>query len=422
MNDLKRTWNRAPAWFTWMIYAAIGVFVLTVVQSLTDTERLTSATTSSAMLRWAVPIMLAGLGGLFSERAGVVNIGLEGMLVLGMWFGAWGTINYGPWWGLVIGILGGGLGALVHAIATVSFGVDHIISGVAIIIAAPGITRFLSSEIFANYDGGSITQSPGVDGVGKFTFPFLSGGNIGGWTSPDILGWFIDKGWWFVGDLASVARGLTFNLSQMTVLAYLLVPLSAWVLWRTRFGLRLRIAGENPQAGESQGINIIRYKYIGVLLSGALAGFGGAFISSPELNGIYLEGSTLQRGFIGLAALIIGNWRPTGVMAAALLFGYPTALGKRDLEGTATHSLLLVAVIALAFIVLWALSRHKTSDAILAGVLALLAGLWFLSADTVPKWWTDIQPQVFVILVLVFFAQRLRMPMAVGQPYRKGET
>ncbi|MBT5581089.1 MAG: ABC transporter permease [Acidimicrobiaceae bacterium] len=422
MNDLKRTWNRAPAWFTWMIYAAIGVFVLTVVQSLTDTERLTSATTSSAMLRWAVPIMLAGLGGLFSERAGVVNIGLEGMLVLGMWFGTWGTINYGPWWGLVIGILGGGLGALVHAIATVSFGVDHIISGVAIIIAAPGITRFLSSEIFANYDGGSITQSPGVDGVGKFTFPFLSGGNIGGWTSPDILGWFIDKGWWFVGDLASVARGLTFNLSQMTVLAYLLVPLSAWVLWRTRFGLRLRIAGENPLAGESQGINIIRYKYIGVLLSGALAGFGGAFISSPELNGIYLEGSTLQRGFIGLAALIIGNWRPTGVMAAALLFGYPTALGKRDLEGTATHSLLLVAVIALAFIVLWALSRHKTSDAILAGVLALLAGLWFLSADTVPKWWTDIQPQVFVILVLVFFAQRLRMPMAVGQPYRKGET
>ena len=422
MNDLKRTWNRAPAWFTWMIYAAVGVFILTVVQSLTDTERLTSATTSSAMLRWAVPIMLAGLGGLFSERAGVVNIGLEGMLVLGMWFGAWGTINYGPWWGLVIGILGGGLGALVHAIATVSFGVDHIISGVAIIIAAPGITRFLSSEIFANYEGGSITQSPGVDGVGKFTFPFLSGGNIGGWTSPDILGWFIDKGWWFVGDLASVARGLTFNLSQMTVLAYLLVPLSAWVLWRTRFGLRLRIAGENHQAGESQGINIIRYKYIGVLLSGALAGFGGAFISSPELNGIYLEGSTLQRGFIGLAALIIGNWRPTGVMAAALLFGYPTALGKRDLEGTATHSLLLVAVIALAFIVLWALSRQKTSDAILAGVLALLAGYWFLSADTVPKWWTDIQPQVFVILVLVFFAQRLRMPMAVGQPYRKGET
>lgn len=422
MNDLMRIVNRAPKWATWMVYAAVGVLVLTIVQTLTDTERLTSATTSSAMLRWAVPIMLAGLGGLFSERAGVVNIGLEGMLALGMWFGAWGTINYGPWWGLVIGIIGGGLGGLVHAIATVTFGVDHIISGVAIIIAAPGITRFLSLEIFANYEGGSITQSPGVDGVGKFTVPFLSGGNLGGWKSPDILGWFIDKGWWFVSDLASVGRGLTFNLSQMTVLAYLLVPLTGWVLWRTRFGLRLRIAGENPQAGESQGVNILRYKYIAVLMSGALAGFGGAFISSPELNGIYLEGSTLNRGFIGLAALIIGNWRPAGVMAGALLFAYPTALGKRDLEGTSTHALLLVAVIALAFVVLWALSRGKTGDAVLAGVLAILAGFWFFSADSVPKWWTDIQPQVIVILVLVFFAQRLRMPMAAGQPYRKGES
>ncbi len=422
MNEITRLMNRAPKWATWMIYAAVGVFILTVVQSLTDTERLTSATTSSAMLRWAVPIMLAGLGGLFSERAGVVNIGLEGMLALGMWFGAWGTINYGPWWGLVIGIIGGGLGGLVHAIATVTFGVDHIISGVAIIIAAPGITRFLSLEIFANYDGGSITQSPGVDGVGKFTFPFLAGGSIGGWKSPDILGWFMDHGWWFISDLASVGRGLTFNLSQMTILAYLLVPLIGWVLWRTRFGLRLRIAGENPQAGESQGVNILRYKYIAVLLSGALAGFGGAYIASPELNGIYLEGSTLNRGFIGLAALIIGNWRPAGVMAGALLFAYPTALGKRDLEGTSTHSLLLVAVIALAFVVLWALSRNKTGDAVLAGVLALLAGFWFLAADTVPKWWTDVQPQLIVILVLVFFAQRLRMPMAVGQPYRKGES
>ncbi len=422
MNDLMNTWKRAPKWAAWMAYAAVGVLILTIVQSYTDTERLTSATTSGAMLRWAVPIMLAGLGGLYSERAGVVNIGLEGMLGLGMWFGAWGTINYGPWWGLLIGIAGGGLGGLVHAIATVTFGVDHIISGVAIIIAAPGITRFLSLEIFAEYEGGSITQSPGVDGVGKFTFPILSGGDVGGWKSPDVLGWFVDKGWWFVSDLASVARGLTSNLSQMTILAYLLIPLTGWLLWRTRFGLRLRIAGENPQAGESQGIDIIRYKYIGVLMSGALAGFGGAFISSPELNGIYLEGSTLNRGFIGLAALIIGNWRPAGVMAGALLFAYPTALGKRDLEGTSTHALLLVVVIALAFVVLWALSRRKHSDAILAGVLALAAGFWFVSADSVPKWWTDIQPQVIVILVLVFFAQRLRMPMADGQPYRKGET
>ncbi len=419
---LAKNVKSLPAWAQWMIYAAVGVLVLSIVEEIADTDGLTSATTSGAMLRWTVPILLAGLGGLFSERAGVVNIGLEGMLVLGMWFGAWGTINYGPWAGLLIGIIGGALGGLVHAIATVTFGVDHIISGVAILIAAPGIARFLSFEIFTNYDGGSITQSPRVEGVGKFTMPFLSGGNIGGWESPDILGWFRDQDIPFISDLADVSLGLTSNLSLMTMIAYAFVPISAWVLWRTRFGLRLRICGENPQAGESQGINIYRYKYIGVVLSGALSGFGGAFIASPELNGIYLEGSTLNRGFIGLAALIIGNWRPGGVLAGALLFGYPLALGKRDLDGSATHSLLLVIVLVLVLLAVWAWRRDNTVDAILAGGIASLSFFWYVAANSVPDWWVDIQPFVIVLLVLVFFSQRLRMPAADGQPYRKGES
>ncbi len=416
------TLRRLPTWAQWAIYGAIGVLVLSIVEFISDTDRLTSATTSGATLRWTVPIMLAGLGGLFSERAGVVNIGLEGMLVLGMWFGAWGTINYGPWPGLLIGIIGGLLGGLVHAIATVTFGVDHIISGVAILIAAPGTARFLSSEIFTGYAGGSITQSPGVDGVGKFTVPFVAGGSIGGWKSPDILGWIRDLEWWFVSDLADAARGLTFNISQMTMIAYALIPVAAWVLWKTRFGLRLRICGENPQAGESQGINIYAYKYVGVLLSGALAGFGGAYIASPELNGIYLEGSTLNRGFIGLAALIIGNWRPAGVMAGAMLFGYPLALGKRDLDGTATHSLLLVIVLALVVVAIWAYQRDRKVDAFLAGFIGGLSLIWWILAETVPDWWVDIQPFIIVLLVLVFFSQRLRMPAADGQPYRKGES
>ncbi len=411
-----------PTWAQWMIYGAIGVLVLSIVEEIAGTDRLTSATTSGSMLRWTVPIMLAGLGGLFSERAGVVNIGLEGMLVLGMWFGAWGTINYGPWWGLLIGVIGGALGGLIHAVATVTFGVDHIISGVAILIAAPGVARFLSLEVFADYDGGSITQSPRLDGVGKFTVPFLAGGKIGGWKSPDIFGWFADQDWPYISDLADVSRGLTFNLSLTTILAYALVPLTAWVLWRTRFGLRLRICGENPQAGESQGINIYAYKYIGVLMSGALAGLGGAYIASPELNGIYLEGSTLNRGFIGLAALIIGNWRPGGVMAGAMLFGYPLALGKRDLDGTATHSLLLVIVLVLVLVAVWAWRRENKVDAGLAAGIAALSMFWYLAADTVPNWWVNIQPFVIVLLVLVFFSQRLRVPAADGMPYRKGES
>jgi len=414
--------DRLPTWGRWMIYAAIGVAVLTVVQGFDDTERLTAPTSSQAMLRWAVPIMLAGLGGLFSERAGIVNIGLEGMLILGTWFGAWGAINYGGWWGLVIGVLGGAVGGLVHAVATVSFGVDHIISGVAINVTAPGVTRFLSSEILVNHDGGSITQSPRTPGVGKFTFPFLAGGDLFGWDTPDILGWFTRKDWFFVSDLTGLVRGMTAQLSLATMIAFALVPISAWLIWRTRFGLRVRICGEHPVAGETQGINIYLYKYLAVIISGALAGFGGAFMASSELSGIYLEGQTQGRGFIGLAALIFGNWRPAGVMAGALLFGYPFGVGLRDLDGSASHSLLLVNTIALAAVTVWALSRKRRIDASLSAGLGLAAAVWYFTSSTVPDWWISILPFVIVLVVLVFFSQRLRMPQADGLPYRKGET
>ncbi len=419
---MRAVLDRLPTWGRWMIYAAIGVAVLTVVQGFDDTERLTAPTSSQAMLRWAVPIMLAGLGGLFSERAGIVNIGLEGMLILGTWFGAWGAINYGGWWGLVIGVLGGAVGGLVHAVATVSFGVDHIISGVAINVTAPGVTRFLSSEILVNHDGGSITQSPRTPGVGKFTFPFLAGGDLFGWDTPDILGWFTRKNWFFVSDLTGLVRGMSAQLSLATMIAFALVPISAWLIWRTRFGLRVRICGEHPAAGETQGINIYLYKYLAVIISGALAGFGGAFMASSELSGIYLEGQTQGRGFIGLAALIFGNWRPAGVMAGALLFGYPFGVGLRDLDGSASHSLLLVNTIALAAVTVWALSRKRRIDASLSAGLGLAAAIWYFTSSTVPDWWISILPFVIVLVVLVFFSQRLRMPRADGLPYRKGET
>ena len=418
---LERLGN-LPTWARWMVFATIGVFVLTIVQGFDDTEQLTKVSASQAMLRWAVPIMLAGLGGLYSERAGIVNIGLEGMMILGTWFGAWGAINYGAWWGLIIGLLGGALGGLVHAIATVSFGVDHIISGVAINVLAPGFTRFLSSEILVNHRGGSITQSPRVPGVGSFTFPFLAGGDFFGWKSPDMAGWIVDKDLFFVSDIAGLFRGLIADLSYATIIALALVPITAWAVWRTRFGLRLRICGEHPVGGETQGINIYYYKYVGVIISGALAGLGGAFIASPELSGIYLEGQTNGRGFIGLAALIFGNWRPVGVMAGAMLFGYPFGIGLRDLDGSASHSLLLVNTIALAAVAIWAIRRGRRIDAILASILGVLAAIWYLSSDTVPDWWITILPFAIVLVVLVFFSQRLRPPRADGLPYRRGET
>ena len=413
--------RRWPAWARWAACGALGVLVLTVVQGFADTERLTAETSSQAMLRWAAPIMLAGLGGLFAERAGVFNIGLEGMLVLGTWFGAWGAINYGSWAGLFIGLAGGAAGGLIHAVATVSFGVDHIISGVAINVTVPGLTRYLSSEIFAEYDGGSITKSPRVPGVGEFTMPFLAGGDFLGWRTPDPLAWIADRDWFFASDTASLTRGLVSHLSIATAIALAFVPISAWVIWRTRFGLRLRICGEHPLSGETQGIDIYRYKYCGVVISGALAGLGGAFIVSPELAGIYQEGQTQGRGFIGLAALIFGNWRPGGVMVGALLFGYPFGIGLRDLDGTASHALMLVTAVALAVMMLWALRAQRRRDAALAAALGCGAGVWYLMSETVPDWWISILPYTMVLAVLVFFSQRLRMPQANGLPYRKGQ-
>ena len=414
--------NKLPTPVRWMIYAALGVLGLVIVQSFTDASKLTTTSTSGAMLRWTVPVMLAGLGGMFSERAGVVNIALDGIMVLGMWFGAWGTINYGPWNGLLIGLLGGALGGLIHAIATVTFGVDHIISGVAILIAAPGIARFLSLEILTGHEGGSITRSPQLSGAGKFTLPFLAGGRIGDWRSPDILGWFTDKDWWYISDLTGFARGFVFNLSIFTIIAFSLVPLSAWVLWRTRFGLRLRICGEHPTSGESQGINIYLYKYIGVLLSGVLAGFAGAFIATPELGFSYQEGSVNQRGFIGLAALIIGNWRPAGVMAGAMLFAYPRALTLWDLDDSNTHALLLVAAGVLAVVSINKFRHGNLTDAFLGGIISMLALGWFVGSESLPSQLLNYLPHLTVLLVLTFFSQRLRMPAADGQPYRRGKT
>lgn len=420
MRALNKTLGRLdvlPAWARYALYAAVGLFILAAVESFESggLGRLTSVPASQAMLKWSVPILLAGLGGLFAERAGVVNIGLEGMMVLGTWFGAWGTLEWGPWMGVLIGLLGGALGGLIHAVATVTFGVDHIVSGVAINLLAPGLARFLSTEVFNNP-----TQSPDVGGLGKFTFPVLAGGSFFGLDTPDLLGEVNDEGIFFVSDVAGFVRGLISQLSLFTLIALLLVPFTAWLIWKTKFGLRLRIAGEHPVAGESLGVDIIRQKYIGVIVSGALAGLGGAYIAM-ELAGFFQEGQTGGRGFIGLAALIFGNWRPYGVLAAALLFGYPFGISLRDLDGTSTHALLLVVAIGLIGVTIWAWQRGKRTDVSIAAALAVGMVVWYLLSATAPSWLPNTMPYALVLIVLVFASQRLRMPAADGQVYRKGE-
>lgn len=408
------TLHKLPTAVRFMLYAAIGILVLSSAEAIEsgDYGRLTSDTAAQFMLKWSVPILLTGLGGLYAERSGVVNIGLEGMMILGTWFGAWGTLEWGPWVGILVGLFGGALGGLLHAVATVTFGVDHIISGVAINILAPGMARFLSTEVFNNP-----TQSPTLEALPKVTMPLLAGG----WDTPDWLGDVADQNIFFISDLAGFSRGLMSQLSLFTLAAIILVPVSAYILWKTRFGLRLRIAGEHPLAGESLGVNIIRQKYIGVTVSGALAGMAGAFMAM-ELSGFFQEGQTGGRGFIGLAALIFGNWRPTGVLMAAMLFAYPFGMSRLDRDGTSSHALMLVVALCLAGVAIWAFTKGRKVHAVVAAFLSAGMFVWYLVSETAPTWLTNTLPYLLVLLVLVFAAQRLRMPAAAGRQYRKGGT
>lgn len=401
-----------------MVFAVM--FLVSVVRVINGTPDLTSSGTFGAALRLAMPVMLAGLGGLYAERTGIVNIGLEGMMIMGTWFGAWAGWLYGPWQGLLIGILGGALGGLIHALATVTFNVDHIVSGVAINILAFGGMRFLSVISYDPQSGGGAVQSPPVSGfIGKVDLPFLAGGQMFGWKSPDLFGWLEDQGWFLISDLGGLLKGLTANLSWATIIALALVPITWWLLWRTAFGLRLRSVGEHPVGAESLGVNVYRMKYIGVTISGALAGFGGAFLVL-EFSGLYREGQTGGRGFIGLASMIIGNWRPGGTAAAAGLFGFADALQLRDEK--AVHGLLLFATVIVGILAIRALLRRQW---LRGGVLAAFGAvvlIFYLTSDEIPRQFVFFTPHITTLLVMAIAATRLRMPAADGKPYRKGET
>lgn len=386
------------------------VVLLSVVRVVSDSADITSSGTVSAALRLAVPIGLAGLGGLWAERAGVVNIGLEGMLILGTWFGAWAGITYdSPWLGVALGVVAGAVGGLVHAVATVTFGVDHVVSGVAINLLGAGVAQYLSSVAYGDgqVPGASETQSAIVDPISSFSLPVLSDG-------PDLLGDLEGRGWFLLSDLAGVLRGLTTDVSLLTLLAVLLVPLSFYVLWRTPFGLRLRSVGENPVAADSLGVPVYRLKYVAVTVSGALAGLGGAAL---VVGSIYREGQTAGRGFIGLAAVIFGNWRPGGLAAGAGLFGYADAIQLRA-SGAVRGLLLLVALILVVVAVVQAVRRRIPLVVASLG-LAVAFALWYASVDTVPSQLVGFTPHLVTLLVLAVASQRLRPPAADGVPYRR---
>lgn len=394
------------------------VAVMSVTRLWTGFDNLTSSGTIGAALRLTVPIMLAGLAGLWAERVGILNIGIEGMMILGTWFGAFGAWKYGPWIGFLFAIFGGALGGLIHAVATIRFNIDQVISGVVMNLLAFFGVRYLSELVFVGQPQGGISQSPPQSSaIPKVDVPFLAGGPVGSSSTPDALGWLEERGWFLIADLAGMTRGIMSGLSLASLIALLLVPLSAWVLWRTSFGLRLRSSGEAPEAAESLGVNVIRVRYIGLLISGGFAGLGGGFLSIIS-SSYYRQGQTAGRGFIGLATMIFGNWRPSGILGGAAVFGYSE--GIKLVAGGSITGLFLFIFFVSAIVGLISLLRRQMrrgTTGIGVSVIALIA---YLTVDEVPESLTQSLPYVITLIVLATASQRLRPPAKAGVPYRPG--
>jgi simple sugar transport system permease protein len=398
--------RRIPLW-AWF---AVGFTLLALARVISGAHELDSAGTLHEAINSMMPVMLAALAGLWSERAGVVNIGLEGMMILGTLGAGYFGYYHGPWVGLLGAIAFGAVGGLLHALAAVVFAVDHIVSGVAITIMAGGAAAFLSEVWFTNVPGGGQSQSPRVEAPRA-----ISVDAIADWAA-DLQG----HHWFLISDLGSVLGALTRNLSTLVLVSVALVLMSAWVLWRTTFGLRLRSCGESPAAAETLGVPVRRYKFIAVVISGGIAGAAGGFLVLVS-SGLFLTGQTQGRGYVGLASMIFGNWRPGGLVAGAGLFGYTDALQLRA-GGGAVRALLII--LALAFLAL-GFRKYRRGHALIAGLLAAIGlafAVWFFVSDAVPDDFTKMTPYVATLLVLALATQRLRMPAADGQPYRKGQT
>jgi ABC-type uncharacterized transport system permease subunit len=283
----------------------------------------------ASTLRFATPLAFAAMGGIFSERSGVVNIGLEGMMLTGAFFAVWGSIWSGSWVvGLLMAMVFGALLALIHAFFSIHLRADQIVSGFAVNFLALGVTGYLFSDL---YSGG--IQTNDVSRVPTLSLDFLA-------RIPGVGN--------FVHDVFS-------GLSLLVWLMFLAVGLTYFVLFRTPLGLRIRSVGEHPRAADTVGISVYGIRYLAVTTSGMLAALGGAFLSIGFV-GTFSENMTSGRGFIALAAVIFGKWRPGLAFLATLLFGFGFALAiplqreagiSENLVSTFPYILTLVAVAGL---------------------------------------------------------------------------
>lgn len=268
---------------------------LTIIQILDSSVRL------------ATPLLLTCLAGLFSERAGVVDIGLEGKLLAAAFLsGAAAAVTGSIWLGLLAGIFGSLVFSMVHGLASITFKGDQLISGVALNFLAAGLTVVIGQSWF---------------GLGGRTPPLQGAGRFGEWNLPfsDALA--------SVPVLGPVYDELISGHTALTYIALIAVPISWWVLYRTRFGLRLRAVGENPSAVDTAGVSVVKLRYASLVIAGVLCGMAGTYLASLAAG--FVKDMSAGRGYIALAALIFAKWRPWYALSATLLFGLLEAIGNR---------------------------------------------------------------------------------------------
>ncbi len=247
----------------------------------------------ASTLRFATPLIFASMGGVISEKSGVVNIGLEGMMTIGCFFGVLGSHLYGPTFGILLGILAGALIGLLHAFLCINLRSNQIISGTAINLFATAFTVFLVGKIFNM--GNQTDPVPGIQSLPAFL------------TKIPLIGPFLKELNWFV------------------ILAVIVVFAMIFLLYKTKLGLRIRAVGEHPKAADTLGINVYKIRYLCVILSGALAGLAGVALTLGTTP-LYREGMVAGKGFIALGAVIFGNWKPKNTAFACLLFAFADAL------------------------------------------------------------------------------------------------
>ncbi|RRR65499.1 MAG: ABC transporter permease [Candidatus Viridilinea halotolerans] len=285
-------WVRMGTTMLWI--SALLIIPALLIWAAAD-KQINVVSLASVALRLSTPIALGALAGIYAERSGIINIGIEGMMLTGAAFGfAIFAFTDNIWLGVIVAVIAGGVMALLHGALSITFKTDQIISGTVINILAIGVTGYLRRQFFVDGTGGRVT-------LPQFSLPLLS----------DIP---------ILGPIFFVGKPIFFTMILMVILTHIL-------LFSTRYGLRMRAVGENPKAAATVGINVKRTRYVNIVISGMLAGLGGAWFSL-ETVGRFDDGMTAGKGFIALAAMIFGKWMPFGAFGGAALFGFAEALGS----------------------------------------------------------------------------------------------